>query len=240
MPEPTRIERRAIFEQYRDDQPVGQWPSGVCKAPACLGGEPHIHVYNGDWIPVRAASETPEPTPQHREIDLGPCCGCEKVGPDVRTIVMLAKKGPIPGRGWGCLQCGLSSDGASAVLCDACLDSYTIRFACRGYPKDDGRIPVEELSGVHEHDRAGHPEEWDRPPLPPAFELRPDTDVLFADAAQPGDPECLCSRCLTEIPEDAVPVMAWSKRRPTHVYRFHPACLGMETFDDIDAGEGTP
>jgi NMD protein affecting ribosome stability and mRNA decay len=30
--------------------------------------------------------------------------------------------GPTPGRGWGCVVCGVPSDGAVAVLCDACVE----------------------------------------------------------------------------------------------------------------------
>ena len=56
-------------------------------------------------------------------IDLGQCCACGKSGPDVRNIVMLSFRGPDPGKGWGCLQCGLPTDGASAVLCDGCAEA---------------------------------------------------------------------------------------------------------------------
>lgn len=37
------------------------------------------------------------------DIDLGPCCGCGKLGPTVRTIVALALRAPVPGTGWGCV-----------------------------------------------------------------------------------------------------------------------------------------
>jgi hypothetical protein len=39
--------------------------------------------------------------------DLGPCCICEVESHRVRNIIMLDKEAPIPGRGWGCLACGL-------------------------------------------------------------------------------------------------------------------------------------
>ena len=100
--------------------------------------------------------------------DLGPCCICETEG-GVRNIVMLNKKSPVPGHGWGCLVCGLPSDGASAVLCDPCLELYqedenTLKFACRGYPAIDGRIPIDRLEGHHDHDMEVHQFEEECPP----------------------------------------------------------------------------
>src|SRR5258708_10863139 len=44
------------------------------------------------------------------------CCICDSVD-NVTAIVMLDVKGEVPGHGWGCVVCGLASDGASAVLC---------------------------------------------------------------------------------------------------------------------------
>jgi hypothetical protein len=88
--------------------------------------------------------------------DLGPCCGCEIASPGVRNIVMLEKKASIAGTGWGCVVCGLSFDGAVAVLCDAWLwlwehEQRPIRYACNGYPASGERVPVEELVGEHHH-----------------------------------------------------------------------------------------
>jgi len=79
-------------------------------------------------------------------LDLGPCCACEKLGQDVRNVIILRRKGPTPGKGWGCLVCNLPLDGAVAVLCDGCLESEAkIRFVCAGFPAVDGRVPIEEL-----------------------------------------------------------------------------------------------
>jgi len=49
------------------------------------------------------------------DIDLGPCCACEGFE-SVRNVLMLHVKMTVPGQGWGCLVCGLSFDGALAVL----------------------------------------------------------------------------------------------------------------------------
>jgi hypothetical protein len=73
--------------------------------------------------------------------DLGPCCGCGTTKGVVSTV-MLDRRSPISGRGWGCAVCKLPFDGATAVLCGQCL-GLPPRFACRGNPATDGRIPVE-------------------------------------------------------------------------------------------------
>lgn len=92
-------------------------------------------------------------------IDLGPCCHCESTA-GVNTILMLKRRGPVAGIGWGCFQCGLPFDGAVAVLCDGCLEAgREIKFVCKGRV-DGGRVPVEELSEeVFEHIWEFHPEE---------------------------------------------------------------------------------
>lgn len=87
---------------------------------------------------------------------LGPCCICGD-DKDVTAIVILPVKGEVPGHGWGCVSCGPAYDGASAVLCDLCVpnwqaDKKQLRFACRGYPETDGRVPIEALTVPHEHD----------------------------------------------------------------------------------------
>ena len=98
---------------------------------------------------------------------VGPCCICSATGPTVRTFIALAKLCPIPGRGWGCVVCSLPSDGAQAVVCDACIESVnslggnlmeSLVYACRGFPGVDGRVPVGELTGEHHHDMRFHPE----------------------------------------------------------------------------------
>ncbi len=91
--------------------------------------------------------------------DFGPCCSCEKTGADVRNVIMWEKRCPTPGRGWSCVVCGLPADGAVVVLCDACLDQEREpRFACVGYPGQDGHVPIETLQGEFRHDLRRHRE----------------------------------------------------------------------------------
>lgn len=91
-------------------------------------------------------------------VDLGTCCHCEKSGPTVRNVLMLSLRAPVPGTGWGCIQCGLPNDGAIAVLCDECLKAERPeRFVCVGYAKDNRRMPIESLDKAHfDHDFAKH------------------------------------------------------------------------------------
>lgn len=90
-------------------------------------------------------------------IDLGSCCACRRSGPDVRNIMMLHKRAPVPGTGWGCVVCHLPSDGAVAVICDACADAdRPILDVCVGYPSRNVRVSIATLAGTHEHNLALH------------------------------------------------------------------------------------
>jgi hypothetical protein len=61
--------------------------------------------------------------PQDDEpLDLGSCCICGKEDETVRNLGMLSFRAPIPGTGWGCVQCGLPMDGAQVVICDECAE----------------------------------------------------------------------------------------------------------------------
>jgi hypothetical protein len=87
--------------------------------------------------------------------NFGPCCVCETTE-GVTNLVMLDRRGATPGQGWGCTVCGLPSDGAMAVVCDACV-GLSPRFACRGYATELARIPIKELpEGKFEHDAQKH------------------------------------------------------------------------------------
>ena len=92
---------------------------------------------------------------------LGPCCGCERVGDDVRNIVMLPRLAPIPSTGWGCVQCRLPFDGAVAVVCDDCLGDYLTppRLVCVGFPLEGKRMPYADLPRHRfDHIESMHPE----------------------------------------------------------------------------------
>jgi hypothetical protein len=85
---------------------------------------------------------------------------CE-VRDGVRNIILLDRRCVVPGHGWGCVVCGLPSDGACAV-CDECLDEWRddesrLTVACRGFPASDGRIAIAALpKGEFNHDVARH------------------------------------------------------------------------------------
>ncbi len=92
----------------------------------------------------------------------GTCCQCGKEGP-LLGVVMLHQKHPAPGKGWGCVACGLAPDGAIAVLCEKCADGFTgdasgLKEACAGTPDNPRRVPYSSLTGEHRHNRAFHPE----------------------------------------------------------------------------------
>jgi hypothetical protein len=82
----------------------------------------------------------------------------------VVNIISLHKLAPIPGRGWGCVQCDAPANGAIAVTCASCGPNEqgeklpALKFACAGYPGSDGRVPIEELVGEFDHDYSKHPE----------------------------------------------------------------------------------
>lgn len=91
------------------------------------------------------------------DLKLGPCCGCGRDDVAVGNIVTLEVKNQVPGHGWGCMICNLPADGACAVLCNECIEGFLtadlkLRFACRGYPAHDGRVPIAELTVPHRHD----------------------------------------------------------------------------------------
>lgn len=91
-------------------------------------------------------------------VELGPCCACGVTGPTVRNFMMLSKHAPVAGTGWGCVVCGLPSDGAIAVVCDACVDaSVEITEVCDGWVQDGGRCSVDGLADdVFDHNLEMH------------------------------------------------------------------------------------
>jgi hypothetical protein len=55
------------------------------------------------------------------------------------------------------------------------------------------------------------------------------TDRSFTDSPDAGEPNCICSRCGQPIGEDDGPVRAWPEDE-SFEYRFHPACMGFQSY----------
>lgn len=124
------------------------------------------------------------------DLKLGPCCACRQTKPDVRNLLCLHKLAPVPGTGWGNALLGWPSNGATAVVCDACLEaSAPLLDAISGYPTELGRVPVETLEGTFGHDapdefKLGTPgDEVGAPPTEPHYTMEDEEDgvpiVLF-------------------------------------------------------------
>jgi hypothetical protein len=104
-------------------------------------------------------------------VDLGTCCECGgEPTPDnpVRTLMLLDFKMPEDvGNGWGCFQCGLPMEGATAVICDACAESIGAagkiepRYIMVGTETKCGRLAIDQIQPKipHRHNMALHPEE---------------------------------------------------------------------------------
>ena len=93
--------------------------------------------------------------PQH-------CCACDRQVVSRNLLMLEDRKAPQPGTGWGCVQCGLSLDGALAALCDDCAANpdVKIRYVFNGYVQNGLLIPIEEApEGKMEHDMKLHPGE---------------------------------------------------------------------------------
>jgi hypothetical protein len=95
----------------------------------------------------------------------GACCLCQRSGPTVRNFVTLPERAPVPGTGWGCVECGLPADGAMAIVCDPCADrlqeelnSDSIREVIYGLPARGGRCPRAADPEAFVHDRSRHVE----------------------------------------------------------------------------------
>lgn len=127
-------------------------------------------------------------------LDLGACCACRKRDATVRNIMMLQTPAPVPGTGWGCIVCGLPSDGAIAVVCDACLEAeLPILDVCVGYASHDERVSSTTLAGTFEHNLALHAAEMVVWP--------PDDDIPW-----PADDDGLCYCCGDENGHDPDPL----------------------------------
>src|SRR5947209_3057090 len=102
--------------------------------------------------------------------NFGMCCMCLMEHPTVRNLIVLDVRAPKPGNGcWGCLRCGLPSEGAVAVLCDNCMEEHrtfgrAIGLVCSGPPGENQRVPRSSLTEPFMHDMSKHPGEAGGPP----------------------------------------------------------------------------
>jgi hypothetical protein len=93
-------------------------------------------------------------------IDFGPCCACREKGPTVRNLIALEVRAPIAGTGWGCVVCGRPSNGAIAVVCDACMDvGAAIVTVCHGYAATGVRTARAACTEPFTHDMTKHEED---------------------------------------------------------------------------------
>jgi hypothetical protein len=89
---------------------------------------------------------------------VGPCCSCGEIW-NVRTLVLLNRRTPRPGLGWGCSVCNLANDGAIAVLCDYCVkQGWEAVQAVVGPLGSTQRTPVVSLPAWPGHDEQKHAE----------------------------------------------------------------------------------
>ncbi len=116
-----------------------------------------IHAGYGDRTPL----EVPAEWAHDEGITIaGPCCACRQER-TLRNIVCMAFQGPLNahGKGWGCVVCGLPTDGAIAVVCDDCRESAApILDVCSGYAADPGRAEAASLRDkpwAHRRERHG-------------------------------------------------------------------------------------
>ncbi|MBE9050663.1 hypothetical protein IQ243_09595 [Nostocales cyanobacterium LEGE 11386] len=135
------------------------------QCPRCNSSRTQYDEYFGFWECADCGhvwgEDEDDPDYDEEILDLGMCCGCGCTGETVRNIITLEKKAPVPGTGWGCLVCGLPSDGAVAVVCDDCLallqqHQDILTHAVHGYPTEKGRCDIASLTGEFKHKNILH------------------------------------------------------------------------------------
>jgi hypothetical protein len=90
---------------------------------------------------------------------LGTCCACGKEGADVKNFIILDKRAPVPGTGWGCMVCHKPMDGALAVVCDGCLAKKApVKWVIYGQVWKGERVSIETVKAAFYHDLRCHPE----------------------------------------------------------------------------------
>jgi hypothetical protein len=105
-------------------------------------------------------AERPDEVVDFEKIDVGPCCCCGEAITGRKNFVMLPQRGPVPGKGWGCVVCDLPMDGALYIACDRCVDENRMpTHVVRGIVGRGERAPIAELSAEpFDHDMSKHPE----------------------------------------------------------------------------------
>ncbi|MFB2770351.1 hypothetical protein ACE1AT_13830 [Pelatocladus sp. BLCC-F211] len=134
------------------------------KTPLCIECGSHEVRFDADFGFYKCEScstfwSSDEDDPDYEDdYDYGSCCQCGCSGQSVRNMVMLNKKAPVPGTGWGCLICNLPSDGALAVVCDDCLTTKEPPYkqVVSGYVLDLGRCSYSQLTEDFKHKDIPH------------------------------------------------------------------------------------
>lgn len=87
------------------------------------------------------------------------CCICLKKTTD-KNLVLVSRKAPIPGTGWGCHTCGLPADGAVSILCDECFSKFAnkkvpVKYVYRGFLDAGELVELKTLDNFN-HDEIKH------------------------------------------------------------------------------------
>jgi hypothetical protein len=92
------------------------------------------------------------------DYDYGSCCACGKYN-NPRNIITLSVKAPVPGSGWGCMQCMMPMDGAVAIICDECKESQAeIQWVVYDKIWLNERVLLSTCTEPFEHNVRYHPE----------------------------------------------------------------------------------
>lgn len=162
--------------RWFDDSPSAGDPTCICShCDQVIAGEVPLRLWNAHGQEARLhqrcfavrtgapevtefipAVDLDEPPPEE-ELGILTCCACRQSGPTVRNLVLLPVRAPVPGTGWGCVVCGLPSDGAIAVVCDTCLEADApIVEAIEGYASKGGRVRRDTLTVPFDHKPIPH------------------------------------------------------------------------------------
>lgn len=201
-----------------DDTPNAE---GVRACHLCLYDERQADpATQADYEAWRSRQRTVD---DELELDIGPCCACGNKITGTNNIICLDFQSPTGDWGWSCFGCGLPPAGATAVICDDCLQANTdVRWLITGRPTDKQRVPMDQVEQIpFKHNLSKHWELW--PATNPVAEL-----YFFDDSPDAGHSDCLCSWCGQLIPiQDAPPLRFFEDEdegKTGREARFHPDC----------------